>query len=45
MLALESYVLARIDNGYRICVLGDLNGWGGGKMRRVGITSAYGAPR
>ena len=34
-------VLDRIGNGYKLCVLGDLNGWIGYRLR-VGITSAFG---
>ena len=32
-------VLDRVDNGYRLCVLGDLNGWVEDRVR-VGITGA-----
>ena len=36
-------VLGRVGNMYRLCVLGDLNGWVGDKMK-VGITGAFGVP-
>ena len=31
----------RVGNGYRLCLLGDLNRWIGDRVR-VGITSAFG---
>ena len=38
-------IIGRVGNGYRLCVLGDLNGWVGGRVRvRVGITGGYGVP-
>ena len=33
----------RIGNGYRLCVLGVLNGWIGDRVR-AGITSDFGVP-
>ena len=36
-------ILNRVGNGYRLCILGDLNGW----IRdwaRASITSAFGTP-
>ena len=36
-------VLDRVGNGYRLCILGDLNGWIGDKMR-ADITGAFGVP-
>ena len=33
----------RVGNGYRLCVLGDLNGWTGDRMR-ASITGAFGVP-
>ena len=30
----------RVGNGYRLCVLGDLNGWVGDRVR-VGITGGF----
>ena len=35
--------LDSIRNEYRLCILGDLNGWIGDR-KRVGITSAFGVP-
>ena len=35
--------LDSVGNGYRLCVLGDLNGWIG-ERTRVGITGAFGFP-
>ena len=32
--------MSRVDNGYRLCVMGDLNGWVVDRVR-VGITSAF----
>ena len=32
-----------IGNGYRLCILGDLNGWIGNRTR-VGIADAFGVP-
>ena len=34
-------VLYRVDNGYRLCILGDLNGWIGDRTRGA-ITGAFG---
>ena len=34
----------RVGNGYRLCVLEDLNGWIGDRVR-AGITGAFGVPR
>ena len=34
----------RIGNGYRLCILGDLNGWIGDRAR-TGITGAFRVPR
>ena len=31
----------RVGNGYRLCILGDLNRWIGDKVR-AGITGAFG---
>ena len=36
-------IVDRIGNGYRLRILGDLNGWIGDRMR-VGITGAVGVP-
>ena len=36
-------VLEGIGNGYRLCILGDLNGWIGDRVRAV-ITGAFGVP-
>ena len=36
-------VVDRVRNGYRLCVLGDLNGCIGNRVR-AGITSAFGVP-
>ena len=36
--------LDRVGNGYRLCILEDLNGWIGDRMTRDGITSAFGVP-
>ena len=36
-------VMDRVDNGFRLCALGDLNGWVGDKVR-VGITAAFRVP-
>ena len=33
----------RVGNGYRLCVLGDLNGWIGDRVR-TDITGAFGVP-
>ena len=33
----------RVDNGYRLCILGDLNRWIGDR-ERIGITGAFGVP-
>ena len=33
----------RVRNGYRLCVVGDLNGWIGDRAR-AGITGAFGFP-
>ena len=33
----------RVGNGYRLCVMGDLNGWVGDRVR-AGITGAFGVP-
>ena len=35
--------LDNVWNGYRLCILGDLNGWTGVKIR-AGITGAFGVP-
>ena len=35
--------MERVGNGYRICVLEDMNGWIGDKVRS-GITGAFGVP-
>ena len=32
-----------VGSGYRLCILGDLNGWIGARTR-VGITYAFGVP-
>ena len=37
-------IVDRVGNGYRLCILGDLNGWIGNTVR-AGITSAFGVPR
>ena len=34
----------RVGNGYRLCVMGDLNGWIRDRVRG-GITGAFGVPR
>ena len=31
----------RVENGYRLCILGDLNGWIGDRTR-AGITGVFG---
>ena len=36
--------LNRIGNGYRSCILGDLNGWIEDR-KRASITGAFGVPR
>ena len=36
-------VLDRVGNGYRLCVMGDLNGWVGDWVT-MGITSAFEVP-
>ena len=33
-----------VGKGYRLCILGDLNGWIGDRTR-AGITSFFGVPR
>ena len=33
-----------LGNGYRLCVVGDLSGWNGDRVR-TGVTGAFGAPR
>ena len=35
--------MGRVGNGYRLCVLGDLNGWIE-DIVRAGITGAFGVP-
>ena len=35
--------LDNVRNGYRLCILGDLNRWIGDR-RRAGITGAFGVP-
>ena len=35
--------LDNVGNGYRWCILRDLNGWIGDR-KRAGITSAFGVP-
>ena len=35
--------LDTVGNGYRLCILGDLNGWIGDRTR-AGITGAFGVP-
>ena len=35
--------LNNVENGYRLCILGDLNGWIGDRTRD-GITGAFGVP-
>ena len=35
--------LDSVGNGYRLCILGDLNGWIGDRAR-TGITGAFGVP-
>ena len=37
-------ILDRVEKGYRLCILGDLNGWMGDRTR-AGITGAYGVKR
>ena len=34
-------IVDRVENGYRLCVLADLNGWSGDRVR-VGITGTFG---
>ena len=36
--------LDSVDNGFRLCILGDLNGWIGDRTR-AGITGTFGVPR
>ena len=36
-------VVDRVGNGYRLCVLGDLNGWIADRVR-AGIIGAFGVP-
>ena len=36
-------IVNRVGNGYILCVLGDLNGWIGDRMR-AGITITFGVP-
>ena len=36
-------ILGRVGNGYRLCILGDLNRWIGNRTR-AGLTGAYGVP-
>ena len=35
--------LDNVGNGYRLCILGDLNRWIGNRMK-AGITGAFGVP-
>ena len=35
--------LDRVGNGYRLCILGDINGWIGDRTRAC-ITGAFGVP-
>ena len=37
-------IVDRVGNWYRMCMLGDLNGWMGGRVR-AGITGAFGTRR
>ena len=37
-------ILNSVGNGYRLCLLGDLNEWRGDRTRS-GITGAFGVPR
>ena len=36
-------IMDKVGNGYRLCVLGDLNVWIGDRVR-AGITGAFGVP-
>ena len=36
-------ILDRVENGYRLCILGDLNGWIGDRTR-TGIIGTFGVP-
>ena len=36
-------IVDRVGNGFRLCVLGDLNGWVGDRVR-VGITCTFRVP-
>ena len=36
-------ILDRVSNGYRLCNIGNLNGWIGDRVR-TGITGAFGIP-
>ena len=36
-------ILNRVGNGYRLCILSNLNGWIGDRMR-AGITGGFGVP-
>ena len=36
-------ILESVGNGYRLCILGDLNGWIGDRTR-AGITGVFGVP-
>ena len=35
--------MGRVQNGYRLCMLGELNGWNGDRVK-AGITGAFGVP-
>ena len=36
--------MGRVGNGYRLCMLGDLNGWSEDRVR-ASITGAFGVPK
>ena len=36
-------VVDTVRNGHKLCVLGDLNGWIGDRVK-IGITGAFGVP-
>ena len=37
-------ILGRVGNGYRLCILGNINEWIGDRMR-ADITATFGVPR
>ena len=39
----EEKIVGRVGNWYRLCILGDMNGWIGDRVR-AGVTGASGIP-